>query len=1079
MEKMCLRSFSLLLLLLFTLFVSPAFALKKSYIVYFGSHAHPPQPSSAQLNAVARSHHTFLSSFLGSHESAKEAIFYSYKRHINGFAAVLDENEAAEIAKHPDVLSVFLNKGRKLHTTHSWNFMLLEKNGVVHKSSLWNKAGFGEGTIIANLDTGVWPESKSFSDEGYGAVPARWKGSCQKDVSCNRKLIGAKYFNKGYLAYARFPSNASFETPRDYDGHGSHTLSTAAGNFVPGANVFGVGNGTASGGSPKARVAAYKVCWTPVDGNECFDADMLAAFDAAIGDGVDVISASVGGDAEDYLKDAIAIGSFHAAKNGVTVVCSAGNSGPKPGSVSNVAPWIITVGASSMDREFQAFVELNNGQRFKGTSLSKGLPEEKMYDLINAADAKTANASMLEALLCKKDSLDHEKVRGKIVVCLRGDNPRVEKGQQAAIAGAVGMILCNDKASGNELISDPHVLPASQIDYKDGEAVFSYLNSTKDPKGYIKAPTSTLNTKPAPFMASFSSRGPNTITPGILKPDITAPGVNVIAAFTEAKSPTDLEFDNRRTPFNTESGTSMSCPHISGIVGLLKTLHPQWSPAAIRSAIMTTSRTRDNRRKPMVDQSFNKATPFGYGSGHVQPNKASHPGLVYDLTTGDYVDFLCAIGYNNQSVQLFAEDPRYICRQGANLLDFNYPSITVPSLTDSVTVTRKLKNVGTPATYNARYRQPLGVSISVEPKQLNFSKVGEVKIFRMTLSPKSAKPLGYVFGELTWTDSKHYVRSPIVTSLSCSASKDLVPLVPFPADHHHSRKRQLQIVDPTSFRGKLATGWTVVNRPRSSSPSTNGSVDTYFIEPGTGREFPALEYVQRDLAGEVDDKRLTRAGRFSKKDTRAYEGSRTKQDHRRSEYASRGFRLPKGWKVEERPRRNSPHIDKYYAEPKTGKRFRSLVSVERYLKESRNRTDEQLMVSQYHRGHSKDFSLPDGWIVEEKPRRGSSHIDKFYIEPGTGKKLRSMAAVETYLNGAADSFQSIVHHSQRLSLFGNLNITGFQTEDIDPTPPQKVKWVLTGPGGKMFSAHVGGSEISSSVKQTWSKAFVSMIQGRS
>ncbi|KAG7534870.1 PA domain [Arabidopsis thaliana x Arabidopsis arenosa] len=743
------------LFLIVTLFSSPAFALKKSYIVYLGSHAHPPQISSAHLDGVAHSHRTFLASFVGSHENAQEAIFYSYKRHINGFAAVLDENEAAEIAKHPDVVSVLPNKGRKLHTTHSWNFMLLEKNGVVHKSSLWNKAGYGQDTIIANLDTGVWPESKSFSDEGYGAVPARWKGRCHKDVPCNRKLIGARYFNKGYLAFTGLPSNASLETCRDHDGHGSHTLSTAAGNFVPGANVFGIGNGTASGGSPKARVAAYKVCWPPVNGAECFDADILAAIDAAIDDGVDVLSASVGGDAGDYMSDGIAIGSFHAVKKGVTVVCSAGNSGPKAGTVSNVAPWIITVGASSMDREFQAFVELNNGQSFKGTSLSKPLPEEKMYSLISAAEANVANGNVTDALLCKKGSLDPEKVKGKIVVCLRGDNARVDKGQQALAAGAAGMILCNDKASGNEIISDAHVLPASQIDYKDGEALFSYLSSTKDPKA-------TLNTKPAPFMASFSSRGPNSITPGILKPDITAPGVNIIAAFTEATSPTDLDSDHRRTPFNTESGTSMSCPHISGVVGLLKTLHPQWSPAAIRSAIMTTSRTRDNRRKPMVDESFKKANPFSYGSGHVQPNKAAHPGLVYDLTTGDYLDFLCAVGYNNTVVQLFAEDPQYMCRQGANLLDFNYPSITVPNLTDSITVTRKLTNVGPSATYNAHLRQPLGVSVSVEPKQLTFNKTGEVKIFQMTLRPKSAKHSGYVFGELTWTDSHHYVRSPIV-----------------------------------------------------------------------------------------------------------------------------------------------------------------------------------------------------------------------------------------------------------------------------------------------------------------------------
>ncbi|CAA7032159.1 unnamed protein product [Microthlaspi erraticum] len=769
---MFLQSSSLLpLLLIFTLFASPAYALKQSYIVYLGSHAHSPQFSPAHLNGVAHSHRTFLASFLESHQHARDAIFYSYKRYINAFAAVLDENKAAEIAKHPDVVSVFLNRGRELHTTHSWDFMLLEKNGVVHNSSLWKRAGFGEDTIIGNLDTGVWPESKSFSDEGYGSVPARWKGGCSKDFPCNRKLIGAKYFNKGYLAYTGLPSNASFASPRDYDGHGTHTLSTAGGNFVPGANVFGLGSGTASGGSPRARVAAYKVCWPPVKGASCFDADILAAFDAAIEDGVDVISVSAGSAPGDYMNDGIAIGSFHAVKNGVTVVCSAGNSGPNYFSVSNVAPWIITVGASSIDREFQAFVVLNNGLRFKGTSLSKPLPAATMYDLISAQDAKSANASAKEALLCKKGSLDPEKVKGKIVVCLRGDSSRVAKGQEAAIAGAVGMILCNDKSSGNEIISDAHILPASQIGYKDGEAVFSYLNSTKHPKGFISAPASKLNTKPAPFMASFSSRGPNNVTPGILKPDITAPGVNIIAAFTEAISPTELDWDHRRTPFNILSGTSMSCPHISGVVGLLKTLYPQWSPAAIRSAIMTTSRTRDNREKSMVDESLQDANPFSYGSGHVQPNKASHPGLVYDLDTGDYLDFLCAIGYDNNIVKLFAEDNRYICRQGANLLDFNYPSISVPNLTETVTVTRKLKNVGPPSTYTLYYRKLLGVSVSVEPKRLKFNKTGEVKMFQMTLRPKPTNTFaGYVFGELTWTDSKHYVRSPVVVELPNKAT---------------------------------------------------------------------------------------------------------------------------------------------------------------------------------------------------------------------------------------------------------------------------------------------------------------------
>lgn len=176
--------------------------------------------------------------------------------------------------------------------------------------------------------------------------------------------MGARYFNKGYAAVVG-SLDPSYDSPRDNEGHGSHTLSTAGGSFVPGANVFGYGNGTAKGGSPKARVVAYKVCWPPEGGNECFDADILAAFDVAIDDGVDVLSVSLGGDAVGFFNDSLAIGSFHAVKHGIFVVCSAGNSGPNAGTVSNVSPWQFTVGASTMDRQFPSYVTLGNKIQFK------------------------------------------------------------------------------------------------------------------------------------------------------------------------------------------------------------------------------------------------------------------------------------------------------------------------------------------------------------------------------------------------------------------------------------------------------------------------------------------------------------------------------------------------------------------------------------------------------------------------------------------------------------------------------------------------------------------------------------------
>ncbi|CAI0440326.1 unnamed protein product, partial [Linum tenue] len=713
-------------------------------------------------------------------ERAREAIRYSYTRHINGFTAILNEGEAAQIAKHPGVVSVFPDRRKKLQTTHSWNFMLMENQFtdkatgklVARPSPFWKEAKFGQDVIIANIDGGVWPESQSFSDEGYGPVPSRWKGTCAKaGIRCNsrcccRKLIGARYFNKGVLAVptdAKAGAHADLYSVRDFGGHGTHTLSTAAGNFVPGANFSGAALGVAKGGAPRARVASYKTCFNVPDSclvneSECFDSDILAAFDAAIHDGVDVISVSLGGSADEYFQDAVAIGSFHAVKKGILVSCSAGNSGPLPGTVSNLAPWITTVAASTLDRKFVASLKLGlpmpllktrkNVFLFITVSLLNQLLIQIIYFILTLFS---------NSLLCKPKTLDPKKAKGKILACLRGDIGRVEKGKIAAMAGASGMILCNDKINGDgDLTADPHFLPATQIGYRDGVALFRYISSTKHPKAYITPSTSMVNVKPAPVMADFSSKGPNTIAPYVLKPDITAPGVNIIAAYTEAK-PTDPSEDPRKFPYNILSGTSMSCPHVSGVFGLLRAVYPHWSPSAIRSAIMTTARTRDNARNPILDSTLEKATPFSYGSGHIRPNRAMDPGLVYDLSVSDYLDFLCARG-------LFSDAP-HECPKHARIMDLNYPSIAVPKLKggSSITMTRKVKNVGkSPARYAVRIKEPKGVSVSVKPNVLKFNKLGEEKKFKVILKAKwNGTADDYVFGGITWTDGIHYVRSPI------------------------------------------------------------------------------------------------------------------------------------------------------------------------------------------------------------------------------------------------------------------------------------------------------------------------------
>ncbi|XP_057965535.1 subtilisin-like protease SBT5.3 [Malania oleifera] len=747
-----------------------------SYIVYMGSHSQALKYELVDSKQVVESHYNFLGSFLGSYERAKDAILYSYTWHINGFASMLDEEVAVEIAKHPKVVSIFPSNIRKLQTTRAWEFLGMDyySSGIVVPSpSIWLKANYGNNSIIGNLDTGVWPESKSFSDEGMGTIPSRWKGICQNEndttFHCNRKLIGARFFNKGYLAAAaQYNLSLDWEswdlhTPRDNLGHGSHTLSTAGGNFVEGANLYGLGNGTARGGSPRAYVASYKVCWY----YWCTDADILAAFDTAIHDGVDVLSVSLGAAPTPFVNDSISIGSLHAVSAGVVVVCSAGNRGPNAGSVINVAPWMVTVGATTMDRRFPASVVLANETDivFQGESLSEKTMPNKFFPLLSAADAKTAYASTNEAARCMGGTLDPIKVNGSIIVCLQGNIAYAEQGYHVAMAGGVGMIIANANPSNDEIIAVPHVLPTTHVNYIDGVAIFNYINLTKSPMAYISPPRTQLGTRPAPVMASFSSRGPNTIVPTILKPDVTAPGLTVLAAYAEVEGPAQMEFDNRRVPFNFLSGTSTSCPNVAGIAGLLKTRYPSWSPAAIKSAIMTSATIWDNNMEPILDVSNSKATPFDYGAGNVKPNHAIDPGLIYDLTIDDYLKFLCATNSNQHFIRLFSQSSFYVCPKSFNLLDFNYPSFVVPKLDGLITIARTVTNVGRPSTYISFVKCPSGVTINVSPLVLKFKKIGEKKTFTITIKVERGNfSMNYSFGLLTWRDGKHMVQSTIAMS---------------------------------------------------------------------------------------------------------------------------------------------------------------------------------------------------------------------------------------------------------------------------------------------------------------------------
>ncbi|KAK9101629.1 hypothetical protein Scep_025059 [Stephania cephalantha] len=532
---------------------------------------------------------------------------------------------------------------------------------------------------------------------------------------------------------------SEYRSPRDSDGHGTHTASIAAGRYVFPASTLGYAHGVAAGMAPKARLAAYKVCWNA----GCYDADILAAFDAAVADGVDVLSLSVGGVVVPYYLDAIAIGAFGAADRGVFVSASAGNGGPGGLTVTNVAPWVTTVGAGTLDRDFPANVKLGNGRIIAGVSIyaGPGLAPGKLYPLIYAGSEAGDGYS---SSLCLEGSLEANFVKGKIVLCDRGINSRAAKGEVVRKAGGAGMILANGVFDGEGLVADCHVLPATAVGASGGDEIRKYIAAVTAGKGKaVPTPTPTatiefkgtrLRVRPAPVVASFSARGPNPETPEILKPDVIAPGLNILAAWPDKVGPSGLASDKRRTEFNILSGTSMACPHVSGLAALLKAAHPEWSPAAIRSALMTTAYTVDNRGETMLDESTgNASTVFDFGAGHVNPQKAMNPGLVYDITTYDYIDFLCNSNYTDKSIRAITRksaDCRGAKRAG-HVGNLNYPSFSAVfqqygKAKMSTHFIRTVTNVGDPkSVYQVAVRAPRGASVSVEPMRLVFRRVGQ------------------------------------------------------------------------------------------------------------------------------------------------------------------------------------------------------------------------------------------------------------------------------------------------------------------------------------------------------------------
>ncbi|XP_019103094.2 cucumisin [Beta vulgaris subsp. vulgaris] len=601
-------------------------------------------------NLPAKSLHTeMLSRVLHGVPSHKisEHLLHTYEN-FHGCVAKLTEEEASTIAGMNGVVSVFPNEKNYLATTRSWDFMDFPLN--VKRSNTESDI------IVGVIDSGIWPESESFRDDGYGPPPAKWKGRCQSshNFTCNNKIIGAQYFR----ADGNF-SDGDIASPRDTDGHGTHCASTAAGEVVEMASLLCLGQGTARGGVPSARIAVYKSCWS--DG--CHGADIMAAFDAAISDGVDLISVSLSvRRAQEYFTNPIAIGAFHAMKNGIFTSVAAGNSGPGLETLDNFAPWLISVGASTMDRQFTTKVQLGNGMVFEGTSLNTFDLQNKAFPLIYGGDAPDRSSSSEISRFCRQGTLNSTLVKGKIVLC-----DSIFGSVEPFLDGAAGVIMQDLQPHD---VAHKFPLPASYIHVDDAARVLSYTrNLTSTPYETILKSVQVKDTS-APFVASFSSRGPSPVSPGILKPDLVAPGVNILAAWSPVAPITGSALDRRSVSYNMIYGTSMACPHVSAIAAYVKSFHLDWSEAAIRSALMTTA-------SPM-SRASNEDGELAYGSGHLNPLKAVHPGLVYDAKVGDYLKFLCSQGLNASVIRVLDYEFSH-CQESNTNWDLNYPSIALPT----------------------------------------------------------------------------------------------------------------------------------------------------------------------------------------------------------------------------------------------------------------------------------------------------------------------------------------------------------------------------------------------------------------
>ncbi|GIJ65868.1 peptidase S8 [Virgisporangium ochraceum] len=697
---------------------------------------------------------------------------YEYNTVFNGVAVKLTGSEVQKLRSTAGVKAVFKQEILQPQTADTPRFLGLDGPNGVWQNKFGGDEHAGEGVVVGVIDSGIWPENPSFA-----ALPeprpdadalADWQGECQPGeeapfVECNNKLIGARYYPMEDLA------DKDYVSPRDWGGHGSHTASTAAGNHGVPAVINGEPQGNISGMAPAARIAAYKVCWETNSGAGCGTAEILAAINDAVSDGVDVINFSIGSSAQSPVLDSVELAFMNATLAGVFVAASAGNSGPGDATADHGSPWLTTVAASTHDRTYDKSVTLGNGTTYTSRGYGPALPSSPLIDSVNAG---LPGADPFEVERCYSPAessdgnatLDPAKVAGKIVLCRRGGNARTDKGWAVKEAGGVGMVMYNDPS--NSVNADFQPVPTVHVDTVVGQAIKAYA-ATANPTASMTA--AVRKKAQAPAVAIFSSRGPSEPSQGdLLKPDIAAPGVDVIAAVAPP--------GNHQNDFDAYSGTSMASPHIAGIAALMKQKNPTWSPMAIKSALMTTAGQTDNTGGPIKEESgasLIPSSPNAYGAGHVNPAAAYDPGLVYDSGPEDWLRWIC--GTYNEIGDV--EGAGFNCADVAAAVgtadpsDLNGASIAVGDLAAKQTIKRTVTNTTNQASvYVPKVVAPAGYTVKVTPSVLTVLPRRSAT-FTVEITRTNAAFGVWQFGSLTLADLRgHSVRTPIALRAAPVAS---------------------------------------------------------------------------------------------------------------------------------------------------------------------------------------------------------------------------------------------------------------------------------------------------------------------